>query len=343
MVQSSRVSGRKRCGSGSSRRRHSDTGSPSSDTAWSRKPQRPRQALRPRHALRKQPETVAKWNGRNAVHGLPTGPKQAQSTVLSAEDEAVVVAFRRHTLLPLDDCLYALQATLPHLTRSSLHRCLQRHSISRLPEAESARRANASSRPIRSAASTSTSPRCRLHKEGSICWLPATGSPNSPLSNCTRRPRGAAPETSSEPSSRPCLAPSIPCRPTTARTSPGTTCSATADIRRAMNCAEPFRAHAFEHACAQNHIDHRLTKPRHPCTNGPVERMNRTLKEATVTRFHYRHPRPAPEAPRRLRPRLQPRSPIEDPQGPHPSRSNQAVRRRWTKLPEWLAPGETRA
>ncbi len=49
---------------------------------------------------------------------------------------AVVVAFRRHTLLPLDDCLYALQATIPELTRSSLHRCLQRHGISRLPEVE---------------------------------------------------------------------------------------------------------------------------------------------------------------------------------------------------------------
>ena len=46
----------------------------------------------------------------------------------------MVVAFRRHTLLPLDDCLYALQATIPHLTRASLHRCLQRHGISRLPE-----------------------------------------------------------------------------------------------------------------------------------------------------------------------------------------------------------------
>jgi hypothetical protein len=44
------------------------------------------------------------------------------------------VAFRKHTLLPLDDCLYALQATIPALTRSSLHRCLERHGISRLPE-----------------------------------------------------------------------------------------------------------------------------------------------------------------------------------------------------------------
>ena len=61
------------------------------------------------------------------------GPKELRSTVLSVEEEAICVAFRRHTLLPLDDCLYALQATIPHLTRSSLHRLFQRHDISRLP------------------------------------------------------------------------------------------------------------------------------------------------------------------------------------------------------------------
>lgn len=67
---------------------------------------------------------------------LPTGPKEPRSTVFSPEEEAVIVAFRRYTLLPLDDCLYALQPTIPHLTRSSLHRCLQRHGISRLPDVE---------------------------------------------------------------------------------------------------------------------------------------------------------------------------------------------------------------
>ena len=82
------------------------------------------------------PKTVAKWKARSSVSDLPTGPKQPRSTVLSAEEEAVVVAFRRHSLLPLDDCLYALQPTIPHLTRSSLHRCLQRHGISRLPQVE---------------------------------------------------------------------------------------------------------------------------------------------------------------------------------------------------------------
>ena len=82
------------------------------------------------------PKTVAKWKKRRSVSDLPTGPKEAKSTVLSIEEEAIIVAFRRHTLLPLDDCLYALQATIPHLTRSALHRCLQRHGISRLPETE---------------------------------------------------------------------------------------------------------------------------------------------------------------------------------------------------------------
>ena len=38
----------------------------------------------------------------------------------TVEDEAIIVAFRRHTLLPLDDCLYALQAPIPHLTHSPL-------------------------------------------------------------------------------------------------------------------------------------------------------------------------------------------------------------------------------
>jgi len=79
-------------------------------------------------------KTVLKWRRRETVEDQKTGPKEPRSTVLSAEEEAAVVAFRRHTLLPLDDCLYALQPSIPHLTRSSLHRCLQRHGISKLPD-----------------------------------------------------------------------------------------------------------------------------------------------------------------------------------------------------------------
>jgi hypothetical protein len=81
-------------------------------------------------------KTVAKWKKREVVADLHTGPRQPKSTVLSVDEEAIIVAFRRHTLLPLDDCLYALQPTIPNLTQSSLHRCLQRHGISRLPDVD---------------------------------------------------------------------------------------------------------------------------------------------------------------------------------------------------------------
>jgi transposase InsO family protein len=47
----------------------------------------------------------------------------------------------------------------------------------------------------------------------------------------------------------------------------------------------------FDMACQENGIEHRLTIPNHPWTNGQVERMNRTLKEATVKRYYYEsHP-----------------------------------------------------
>ena len=82
------------------------------------------------------PKTVAKWRKRATVEDMKTGSKAPHSTTLTEAEEAAVVAFRRHTLLPLDDCLYALQPSIAHLTRSALHRCLQRHDISRLPDVE---------------------------------------------------------------------------------------------------------------------------------------------------------------------------------------------------------------
>src|ERR1700680_558945 len=112
-------------------------GSATTTTAIRRAIQHSQESLRTlarRHGI--NPKTVAKWKKRSSVTDLPTGPKRPKSTVLTIEEEATVIAFRRHTLLPLDDCLYALQPTIPHLTRSSLHRCLQRHGISRLPALE---------------------------------------------------------------------------------------------------------------------------------------------------------------------------------------------------------------
>jgi transposase len=141
-------------------------------------------ALAKRYGINQK--TVAKWKKRSAVADLPTGPKKAHSTVLSLEEEAIIVAFRRHTLLPLDDCLYALQPTVPHLTRSSLHRCLQRHGISRLPDVEGDKQPKKKFK---------SSPIGYFHidiaevqRASSISSWPSTGPRSSPSSNWSRRP-----------------------------------------------------------------------------------------------------------------------------------------------------------
>ena len=81
-------------------------------------------------------KTVRKWRSRPGVKDEAMGPKERASTVLSASEEAAIVAPRVQARLPLDDVYVALKDVIPHLSRSSLHRCLQRHSISRLPKAD---------------------------------------------------------------------------------------------------------------------------------------------------------------------------------------------------------------
>jgi hypothetical protein len=56
-------------------------------------------------------KTITKSRKRAFVNDAPMGPTVPRSTVLSSEEEDIIVTFRPHTLLPLDDCLYALQAT----------------------------------------------------------------------------------------------------------------------------------------------------------------------------------------------------------------------------------------
>jgi len=220
-------------------------------------------------------KTVAKWKKRTAVKDLPTGPKDAHSTVLSIEEEALIVAFRKHTLLPLDDCLYALQATIPHLTRSSLHRCLQRHGISRLPEVtgdkEPKRKfkaypigyfhidiaevqtAEGKLRLFVAIDRTSKFAFVELHKEAGKMIAAQF------LRN---------------------LIAAVPYTIHTVLTDNGIQFTNMPHHKYAFH-------HIFDQVCDEYAIEHRLTKIKHPWTNGQVERMNRTIKEATVKRYHY--------------------------------------------------------
>ena len=229
------------------------------------------------------PTTVQKWRKRETTADARMGPKDARSTVLTPEEEAAVVAFRRHTLLPLDDCLYALQPTIPRLTRSALHRCLQRHGISRLPEIEGDK------------------PEKRRFATYAIGYFHidlaevSTGEGKLRLFVAVDRTSkfafvrlvDSAGKMEAAQFLRD-LVEAVPYRIHTVLTDNG--------VQFTPRKQDVWDSeHVFDRVCRTNGVEHRLTKVNHPWTNGQslprtrsgVERMNRTLKDATVKRYHY--------------------------------------------------------
>ena len=222
-------------------------------------------------------KTVAKWRKRDSVEDAPMGPKVIRSSVLTIEQEAAVVAFRRHTLLPLDDCLYALQATIPHLTRSSLHRCLQRHGISKLPALEGDTPRKAFKRyPIGFFHIDIAEVRT---EQGKLYLFVAID----------RTTKFAFVQLHERPTMQTAagflaaLLAAVPYTIHTVLTDNGAQFSHVVQ----QHMTPRSGPHPFGSLCRRHGIEHRLTQPNHPWTNGQVERMNRTLKEATVRRYHY--------------------------------------------------------
>jgi transposase InsO family protein len=229
--------------------------------------------LSERHGINEK--TVAKWKKRNFVNDDRMGPKQIRSTVLTPEEEAAVVAFRRYTLLPLDDCLYALQPTIPHLTRSNLHRCLQRHDISRLLEVEGdkAQKKKFKKYPIGyfhiDIAEVQT-------EEGKLYLFVAIDR-TSKFAYAELHERATRLITKKFLEN---LIAAVPYKIHTILTDNG--------IQFAKReGTEEGEIIPFDRVCLAQGIEHRLTKIKHPWTNGQVERMNRTLKEATVKKYYY--------------------------------------------------------
>ena len=248
-------------------------------------------ALARRHGI--SPTTVQKWRKRRTTADARMGPKEVRSTTLSPEQEAMAVAFRRHTLLPLDDCLYALQPSIPELTRSGLHRCFARHGISRLPKAgdDGAGKKRFKAYPIGYFHLDIAEVRTEQGKLHLFVAIDRTSKFAFARLHERATRRIAADFLRA-------LVAAVPYTVHTALTDNGTQFVDNSPVDEAADAeaeaiwaarGEPriCRVHAFAHACERNGIEHRLTKPRHPWTNGQVERMNRTLKEATVRRYHY--------------------------------------------------------
>ena len=225
--------------------------------------------------------TVAKWRGRTTTTDARMGPRDPRGTVLTLIEEAMIVEFRRRTLLPLDDVLGCLRDSIPKLTRSSLHRCLERHGISRLPESEE-----------------KTSKRGRFAETEigyvhiDVCELRlAQGKLNMFLAidRVSKFTYVEFHDNAGKMNGADFLRGMVTAFPYQVHTVLTDNGMAIADLPKNRN--GPSRrylgAHIFDRVCAENGIEHRLTKPYHPWTNGQAERMNRTIKEATVRVFHY--------------------------------------------------------
>lgn len=230
-------------------------------------------ALSEKHGINHK--TVSKWRKRDFVHDAPMGPKKPRSTVLSPEEEAMCVAFRQHTLLPLDDCLYALQATIPHLSRSALHRCYQRHGISRLPDVDGdkPKKKKFKKYPIGYFHIDIAEVRT---EEGKLYLFVAIDrtSKFAYVELHERQTKMIAADFLRN------LIAAVPYKLTHILTDNGIQFTN-------RKCDKHAFIHIFDRVCEENGIEHRLTKVKHPWTNGQVERMNRTIKDATVKRYHY--------------------------------------------------------
>jgi transposase-like protein len=225
--------------------------------------------------------TVQKWRSRTTTSDAAMGPSNPHSTVLTPAEEAIIVEFRRRTLLPLDDVLGCLRDSIPKLTRSSLHRCLERHGISRLPESEekASKRGKFAETPIG-----------YVHID--ICELRlASGKLNMFLAidRVSKFPFVEFYENAGKMNGAAFLRNVVQAFPYKIHTVLTDNGMAFADLpkNRGGPMEKWFGGHIFDRVCNENGIEHKLTKPYHPWTNGQVERMNRTVKDATIKIYHY--------------------------------------------------------
>ena len=225
--------------------------------------------------------TVTKWRSRITTTDAPMGPSQPKSTVLSPAEEAVIVEFRRKTLLPLDDVMGCLRESIPKLSRSSLHRCLLRHGISRLPASEIKTTGRGKFAPTEMGYVHIDIAELRL-AQGKLNMFLAIDRVSKFTYVEFRDDMG---KMNGADFLRGVIN-AFPYKIHTVLTDNG---MAFADLPKNRN--KPIHAylgmHIFGRVCNENGIVHKLTKPYHPWTNGQAERMNRTIKEATIKAFHY--------------------------------------------------------
>lgn len=232
--------------------------------------------------------TVAKWRNRADVADRSHRPERLHTTLTEAQ-EAIVVSVRELLLLSLDDLLVVAREFLnPNLSRSALDRCLRRHGV---PNLKALMRAQDT--PERAGVPAKT---FKDYAPGfvhiDVKYLPQMRDERSrgylfvAIDRATRWVYLEIRRDKSAPSAKAFLNKLVkkaPFKITKILTDNGkefTDRFCTAGERK------PTGTHPFDHTCQAHAIEHRLIKPKHPQTNGMVERFNGRIADILkTTRF----------------------------------------------------------
>ena len=216
------------------------------------------------------------------LHGSATTTEAIRRAIQNSQESLRQLA-RRHGINQKTVAKWknrtSLQPTIPYLTRSSLHRCLQRHGIGRLPDVEGDKptKKKFKSYPIGyfhiDLAEVQTA-------EGKLLYVAIDRTSKFAFVQVVRKTGRTSASAFLE-----ALIEAVPYKIHIVLTDNGV--QFTFPRRYADGPTARYVTHMFGMRCQENDIEHRLTKVKHPWTNGQVERMNRTIKEATVKRYHY--------------------------------------------------------
>jgi transposase InsO family protein len=232
--------------------------------------------------------TAAKWQGRDSVEDRSHRPHKL-STTLTPAQEVIVVELRRLLLLPLDDLLVITREFVnAEASRSALDRCLRRHGVNNLRELQAA---------LSGEPAEATQPKRFKDYEPGFVHVDIKYLPQMPdeaarrylyvgIDRATRwvfvriYPDM---ETTSAVDFVKRLHEAAPMRIVKLLTDNGA-CFTDRFQRKART---PSGKHHFDVRCRALGIEHRLCPPRHPQTNGLVERFNGRITDVIAqTRFH---------------------------------------------------------
>jgi transposase-like protein len=223
-------------------------------------------------------KTILKWKHRDDVIDKPFGSKTLR-TVLTPEEEQAICIFRKSSNLSLDDCFAVLMDSIPKLTRSNLHRCLKRNNLSVLPKLEEKTTEKKKFKDYEIGYFHIDITEIILEKNNKFYLFVAIDR-ISKLA-IVRLYKNQTMDNSAE--FLKTVIDNCPYKIHTILTDNG----AQFTYRLLIKALRPKKFHAFDLICRSERIKHKLTKFRHPWTNGQVERFNKTIKDATIKIYHY--------------------------------------------------------